>query len=167
MDVLTFETCWAVNSEIIKQVTSSWSIFIQHSRCLLHLRSIQFWTQFLHSSAVSTCFTRCCKLLHTLHSSLSLHPFHSFRFKLPKTLKILIIAIHPLHAKGFCINAVRAAWTVAAWHTYYGICIYRSKIRNSVPVLSPYGKSRNPGGSYCRKQHTLCVCQAADRDVFR
>ena len=31
MDVLTFETCWAVNSEIIKQVTSSWSIFIQLS----------------------------------------------------------------------------------------------------------------------------------------
>ena len=29
MDVLTFETCWAVNSEIIKQVTSNWSIFIQ------------------------------------------------------------------------------------------------------------------------------------------
>ena len=32
MDVLTSETCWAVNSEIIKQVTSSWSIFIQLSR---------------------------------------------------------------------------------------------------------------------------------------
>ena len=30
-DVLTFETRWAVNSEIIKQVTSSWSIFIQLS----------------------------------------------------------------------------------------------------------------------------------------
>ena len=30
MDVLTFETCWALNNEIIKQVTSSWSIFIQH-----------------------------------------------------------------------------------------------------------------------------------------
>jgi hypothetical protein len=29
MDVLTFETCWAVNSEIIKHVTSSWSISIQ------------------------------------------------------------------------------------------------------------------------------------------
>ena len=29
MDVLTSETCWAVNNEIIKQVTSSWSIFIQ------------------------------------------------------------------------------------------------------------------------------------------
>jgi hypothetical protein len=28
MDVTTFETCWAVNSEIIKQVTSSWSIFV-------------------------------------------------------------------------------------------------------------------------------------------
>ena len=32
MDVLTFKTCWAVNSEIIKQGTSSWSIFIQLSR---------------------------------------------------------------------------------------------------------------------------------------
>ena len=29
MDVLTFEICWAVNSEIINLVTSSWSIFIQ------------------------------------------------------------------------------------------------------------------------------------------
>ena len=29
MDVLTFETCCALNNEIIKQVTSSWSIFIQ------------------------------------------------------------------------------------------------------------------------------------------
>jgi len=32
MDGLTFKTCWAVNSEIIKQVISSWSIFIQLSR---------------------------------------------------------------------------------------------------------------------------------------
>ena len=32
MDVLIFETCWAVNGEIIKRVTSSWSIFIQLSR---------------------------------------------------------------------------------------------------------------------------------------
>jgi len=29
MDVLTFKTCWAVNGEIIKRVTSSWFIFIQ------------------------------------------------------------------------------------------------------------------------------------------
>ena len=31
MDVLTSETCWALNNEIIKQVTSSWSLFIQHT----------------------------------------------------------------------------------------------------------------------------------------
>ena len=35
MDVLTFETCWAVNSEIIKQMTSNWSIFIQLVICYL------------------------------------------------------------------------------------------------------------------------------------
>ena len=29
MDVLTSETCWALNSEIKEQVTSSWSLFIQ------------------------------------------------------------------------------------------------------------------------------------------
>jgi len=27
MDVLTSETCWALNNEIIKQVTSSWSLY--------------------------------------------------------------------------------------------------------------------------------------------
>jgi len=32
MDVLTSETGWALNKEIIKQVTSSWSLFIQLSR---------------------------------------------------------------------------------------------------------------------------------------
>ena len=32
MDVLTSETCWALNNEIKKQVTSSWSLFIQLSR---------------------------------------------------------------------------------------------------------------------------------------
>jgi len=31
MDVLTSETCWALNNEIMKQVTSSWSLFIQQS----------------------------------------------------------------------------------------------------------------------------------------
>jgi len=29
MDVLTSETCWALNNEIIKQATSSWSLFVQ------------------------------------------------------------------------------------------------------------------------------------------
>ena len=33
MDVLTSGKCSAVNNEIIKQVTSSWSLFIQHSMC--------------------------------------------------------------------------------------------------------------------------------------
>jgi hypothetical protein len=32
IDVLIFETCWAVNGEIIKRMTSSWFIFIQLSR---------------------------------------------------------------------------------------------------------------------------------------
>ena len=31
MDVLISETCWALNNEIIKQLTSSWSFFIQLS----------------------------------------------------------------------------------------------------------------------------------------
>ena len=36
MDVLTSETCLAVNNEIIKQVTASWSLFIQlQSLCLV------------------------------------------------------------------------------------------------------------------------------------
>ena len=39
MDVLTFETYWALNNEIIKQVTSSWSIFIQ----LLHYVNLVLW----------------------------------------------------------------------------------------------------------------------------
>ena len=39
MDVLISETCWALNNETIKQVTSSWSLFIQllkyrHIYCL-------------------------------------------------------------------------------------------------------------------------------------
>jgi len=44
MVVLTFETCWAVNSEIIKQVTSSWSIFVQQAlliRCSVKNLSIR------------------------------------------------------------------------------------------------------------------------------
>jgi len=32
MDVLTSETCWALNKDIIKQVTSSWSLFTQLPR---------------------------------------------------------------------------------------------------------------------------------------
>ena len=35
MDILTFETYWAVNSEIIEHVTSSWCTFIQHRNTFL------------------------------------------------------------------------------------------------------------------------------------
>ena len=31
MDVLTSETCWVLNNEILMQMTSSWSLFIQQS----------------------------------------------------------------------------------------------------------------------------------------
>jgi len=37
MDVLTSETCWALNKEIIKQVTSSWSLFTQLSNLIVTL----------------------------------------------------------------------------------------------------------------------------------
>ena len=33
MDVLTSEICWILNNEIIKQVTSSWSLFIHFLIC--------------------------------------------------------------------------------------------------------------------------------------
>ena len=39
-DVLTSETCWALNNEIIKQVTSSWSLFIQAVLNLLWIRDM-------------------------------------------------------------------------------------------------------------------------------
>ena len=35
MDVVTSETCWAVNNEIKRQVTSSWSLFIQLSKLVV------------------------------------------------------------------------------------------------------------------------------------
>jgi len=43
MDVLTSETCWAVNNEIKKQVASSWSLFIQPE--ILALNRL-IWNQF-------------------------------------------------------------------------------------------------------------------------
>ena len=49
MDVLTFETYCAVNSKIIKQVTSSWSIIIQ---LLIHKFSMN---HFAYDSVISVC----------------------------------------------------------------------------------------------------------------
>ena len=37
-DVNTSETCWALNSEIIKQVTSSWSLFTQIYSYIVYLK---------------------------------------------------------------------------------------------------------------------------------
>ena len=42
MDVLTFETFWAVNSEIMKRVTSSWSLFI-HIYIYIYIRALLSW----------------------------------------------------------------------------------------------------------------------------
>jgi hypothetical protein len=41
MDVLTFKTCWALNNEIIKQVKSSWSIFI-HLLIYMHSTEMEW-----------------------------------------------------------------------------------------------------------------------------
>ena len=48
MDVLTSETCWALNKEIIKQVTSSWSLFTQPNLMLIlfHFQSYHFLRRF-------------------------------------------------------------------------------------------------------------------------
>jgi len=42
MDVLTSETYWALNNETIKQVTSSWSLFIHLSHEMFVFHKIQF-----------------------------------------------------------------------------------------------------------------------------
>ena len=48
MDVLTSETCWALNNEIIKQVTSSWSLFTQHNwSILLFIKEIKICSRYV------------------------------------------------------------------------------------------------------------------------
>ena len=47
MDVLTSETCWALNDEIIKQVTSSCSLFIQLSLRLEKVQTVPLLLPFL------------------------------------------------------------------------------------------------------------------------
>ena len=64
MDVLTFETCWALNNEIIKQVTSSWPIFIQVCTC--------FWFQ----SKLNYFLTAVLCLSHIHNTSFSVIPPH-------------------------------------------------------------------------------------------
>ena len=59
MDVLTSETCWAVNNEIIKQVTSRWSLFIQLAYFLLHnFSEIQVQTMTVNMKLVPYTYPR-------------------------------------------------------------------------------------------------------------
>jgi len=61
MDVLTFETCWAVNSEKVKQVTSSWSIFIQLCNLVLFVYSYRTSSQ--HTCLYCSCSVDSIRLL--------------------------------------------------------------------------------------------------------
>jgi len=62
MDVLTFETCWAVNGVIIKRVTSSLSIFIQQKKFIsMYVRKqfsryspTVFWRQSIRFLSLAT-----------------------------------------------------------------------------------------------------------------
>ena len=59
MAVLTSETCWAWDNEIIKQATSSWSIFTQASAYIripldVLISQIYFWNKTLHVSDSSS-----------------------------------------------------------------------------------------------------------------
>ena len=84
MDVLTFETCWAVNSEIIKQVASSWSIFIQLSRRCGPVNFIFFMHRF-HVNFIcewyATAEVNQCKILKSVKyvSNLILYMLNSCR----------------------------------------------------------------------------------------
>jgi len=85
---LTSETCWALYKEIIKQVTSSWSLFTQ-----LHMICIS-------SNNVRHPVTKTSTTLHpaTLHStSLYLSTLHFLSFKLhPTTLHYPLIWLNSI-----------------------------------------------------------------------
>ena len=82
-NVSTSETGWAVNSEIIKQVTSSWSVFIQiyHTRCgrsfqritRVVLRSETFTRCFVASSLLPPRNSSSCLLRQTCMAALVQH----------------------------------------------------------------------------------------------
>jgi len=60
MDVLTSETCWALNSEIIKQVTSSWSLYstikVMHSPINI---IVQYFQTEIHSTLANWVLYMC------------------------------------------------------------------------------------------------------------
>ena len=82
MDVLTFETCWALNNEIIKQVTSSWSLFIQ-------LESGVF---------VAVTWVVVLILMHRINN------VNKFDILLTVHLSIFISVINQLDAQNFCFT---------------------------------------------------------------
>ena len=66
MDVLTSETCWALNNEIKKQVTTSWSLFIQLLKTIFLASNISH-LQFLKNKEMSklnvisiVCYRKSC-----------------------------------------------------------------------------------------------------------
>ena len=61
-DVNTSETCWALNNEIIKQVTSSWSLFIQlpYETCLNCLRHRYFLLSLTCHKTCMVCRGKLC-----------------------------------------------------------------------------------------------------------
>jgi hypothetical protein len=77
MDVLTSETRWAVNSEIKKQVTSSWCIFKQHKGHIL--KQVSLFAEEQHWQSYSYCdkleLPKYHKLQIKLHWNKSTIPF--------------------------------------------------------------------------------------------
>jgi len=81
MDVLTSETCWALNNEIIKQVISSWSLFIQlfkvtsiyqptNAHIISHKTHLKHSDMFRSSQIINRELCSLLKLYYGIHSSI-------------------------------------------------------------------------------------------------
>jgi hypothetical protein len=87
MAVLTFETCWVVNGEMIKRVTSSWSIVIQLSTYMHRdVQSLAISHKFINF--VQT-FLKCGVVLKSIYLIL----IYMYIYKDSKFLKILKIKL--------------------------------------------------------------------------
>ena len=103
MDVLTFETCWAVNGEILKQVTSSWSIFIQ-----LYNKTLAYYT-----CATTNAFCGFCRVsADVAWASRS----HDARFLLSFWLtKWKIMSVTQCLEIGLCWPTVMGRMSIECW----------------------------------------------------
>ena len=81
MDVLTSETCWALNNEIIKEVTSSWSLFIQQ-RIVFFFRLLRSAKDVLHYDRFIPPLKRTKKTLndHLRHKREVWYPILSYEY---------------------------------------------------------------------------------------